>query len=342
MKTLVSEIIVYGGNMYPKIISWLGALLLIFSCSYAFPKEPVRQIVTEDTIAPDNEEIVEGPFGGLMELEAPPAPGTFVFISSELDFGNKVVKGVPYSADAVTERVQTLGDGNRIVQKSNARIYRDSEGRTRREQQLGAIGPWAAAGEAHRTIFINDPVAKIHLILEPEERIARKMKLPEGGLDMELPKMPPPPNLPAPPPKNGIHEEDVFVEKAPAPGTGVREIYKYFGNSADTKKESLGTQFMEGVRVEGTRTTTTIPAKQIGNEMPIQITAEKWYSPDLQVIVLSRRNDPRFGETTYKLINVNRAEPDAALFQTPADYKVVDQKLPNHDVVFKKKFKDKN
>jgi len=80
------------------------------------------------------------------------------------------------------------------------------------------------------------------------------------------------------------------------------------------KKESLGTQAINGVNAEGTRITHTVPAGQIGNDKPIQIVFERWYSPDLQIVVKSTRNDPRFGTTTYALSNVQRTEPAAALF----------------------------
>ena len=77
---------------------------------------------------------------------------------------------------------------------------------------------------------------------------------------------------------------------------------------------------MEGVAVEGTRTTLTIPAGQIGNEQPINIVSERWFSPDLKVLVMSRQSDPRFGETTYRLTNLTRAEPSPQLFEIPADF----------------------
>ena len=88
--------------------------------------------------------------------------------------------------------------------------------------------------------------------------------------------------------------------------------------------EQLGNQMMEGVTVEGTRTTMTIPAGQIGNESPIQIVSERWFSPELKVLVMSRQSDPRFGETTYRLIGVTRVEPPEDLFDIPSDYKVID------------------
>jgi len=87
-------------------------------------------------------------------------------------------------------------------------------------------------------------------------------------------------------------------------------------------KDQLGKQIIEGVEAEGTRTTVTIPAGEIGNERPIEIVSERWYSPELQLVVMTRHSDPRFGETTYKLTNINRTEPAKTLFEVPADYTI--------------------
>jgi len=88
--------------------------------------------------------------------------------------------------------------------------------------------------------------------------------------------------------------------------------------------EQLGTKVVEGVQAEGTRTTITIPAGQIGNDKPLQIVDEVWRSPDLQVIVHSEHSDPRMGNTVYSLQNISRSDPSPALFQVPADYTVKD------------------
>jgi hypothetical protein len=88
--------------------------------------------------------------------------------------------------------------------------------------------------------------------------------------------------------------------------------------------ENLGQQFMEGVTVEGTRTTMTIQAGEIGNELPIKIVSERWFSPELKVLLMSRQSDPRFGETTYRLTGITRGEPAPELFEVPADYQVFD------------------
>jgi hypothetical protein len=314
------------------ILSIVSIVFLLLYGSNGITQDAPVEIVQDEVIL--SAPVIAGEEGPT-EFERPvPAPGTFLFISSEFDSGTRV-KGAPYSAESITERVQVLGDGNRIVQKSNNKIFRDSEGRTRREQELGNIGPWAAAGEIQRSVFINDPVAKTHYILEPEQQIARKM-------DASGPRMK---RAPFPPPKDAVkgeNTEDFFFERAPGEGMGVRNVYRFSTKESDTKKESLGTQVMEGVRVEGTRTLTTIPAQQIGNERPIEIVSEKWYSPELQVQVMTRHSDPRFGETTYKLVNINRAEPDASLFQVPSNYKIVEDGFGRPDMVIKKKLKDKN
>src|SRR5262249_41683095 len=106
----------------------------------------------------------------------PPPPGdNFVFVTSDFVFDGQPVKGAPYSAQAVNESTQTLSDGNRIVNKSTSSIYRDSEGRTRREQTLRAFGPFAAGADAPQTISIIDPVAGVSYVLDPRTHIARKM-----------------------------------------------------------------------------------------------------------------------------------------------------------------------
>ncbi len=94
------------------------------------------------------------------------------------------------------------------------------------------------------------------------------------------------------------------------------------GPNTNEVKEQLGKQNIEGVEAEGTRTTVTIPAGDIGNERPIEIVSERWYSPELQLVVMTRHSDPRFGETTYKLTNINRTEPAKSLFEVPSDYTI--------------------
>lgn len=268
---------------------------------------------------------------------------TSIFVSSEMGFGGKVVKGAPYSAQAVTESIQMLADGNRIVRKTTASVYRDSEGRTRRDLPVGNIGPYAIAGDPAQTVFINDPVAGVNYILDPRSHSARKLSIAHiDGLRTKIEAGP----------RGGVHvystttpedrhamsgELKAATEAAVASGEartrtpmGKGSVWVGAGDSATTwvnkepKTESLGKQVIEGVEAEGTRSTLTIAAGEIGNELPIQIVAERWYSPELQQVVMSKQTDPRFGETTYRLTNINRAEPSRSLFELPSDYTVKD------------------
>ncbi len=95
----------------------------------------------------------------------------------------------------------------------------------------------------------------------------------------------------------------------------------------ESRTEQLGTQNIEGVNAEGTRTITTIPAGAIGNERPIEMIYEKWYSKELDLVVMSKNSDPRFGEQTYRLTNIIRSEPDPSLFSVPNGYKLLGEPL---------------
>src|SRR6266581_3554128 len=107
-------------------------------------------------------------------------PQTFEYMATQsFSFDSAVVKNAPYSAEAVTETTQRLADGNRIARKTNATMYRDSEGRTRREEALGVIGPWASNGEPSQSVFINDPVSKTNLVLDTKNKTVHKMPTPK-------------------------------------------------------------------------------------------------------------------------------------------------------------------
>ncbi|HSS19936.1 MAG TPA: energy transducer TonB [Pyrinomonadaceae bacterium] len=264
------------------------------------------------------------------QLPSPPGPdgagvagmaGDFVFFNTEMGFVGKTVKGAPYSAQTVTETVQVLSDGNRIVNKSTSGIYRDSDGRIRREQTLKAIGPFANGGEGMQTIFISDPVAGTSYSLDPRTRLARKLPPTRFTVALKTPGS----NDEQTAEIQLLAEDKVALERAEAERPKITAMTQQdtlvwgWGNHAP-KNESLGKQNIEGVEAEGSRSTVTIPAGEIGNERPIEIVNERWYSPELQVVVMTRHTDPRFGETTYRLTNIDRSEPARSLFEVPADY----------------------
>jgi hypothetical protein len=230
------------------------------------------------------------------------------------------VQGAPYSATITNESVQTLVDGNRIVQTSTGTTARDSQGRTRQDTVLPAIGNLSAANAPH-LVFIHDPVAQVSYVLNLTEKTAQKLP------------MPPPAAAAGENAAAGPVTANAFFIQAggvariadgpmPPPMTIQRTV---IGSDQDQGAlEDLGSQTMEGVVVNGKRTTRTIPAGQIGNDKPITTVNEVWTSADLKTIVLSKRSDPRMGEQTFQLTNIVRAEPDPSLFTIPSDFRITE------------------
>jgi hypothetical protein len=218
----------------------------------------------------------------------------------------QVVKGLPYSAEVVTEFVQTLADGNRIVRRNTARVYRDGQGRMRREED-------SAAG--HSTITIMDPVAGTAYTLDTASRTARETSpvMIDSGAAL-----------------NRLYLSASTLRLANLDWASPQASYRIRGSGErpgnETSEEKLPDRVMEGVLATGTRRTTTIPKGAIGNELPIKIVSDEWRSPELQILVLTDLNDPRAGRTTYRLLKISRLEPDVTLFQVPADYTI--QRLP--------------
>ncbi len=295
-------------------MKWMTAVMLLAAGSCLWGQETAK----EDVLMYKAEGIRVNAAGGAV-LAAPGAQVQFEYIAAE--FGGAVVKDAPYSAEAVTETTQTLADGNRIVQKNVATIYRDSQGRTRREQTLGAIGPLSVQlAEPVKIITVSDPVAGVSFTLDPQTQTAIKRPFDATvphiaagsgpGVGAMLSHSTAQFELPVPPPPRGSAQTVVQIRHATALPQGTTE--------------QLGKQIIEGVEAEGTREVTTIPAGQIGNERPIEMVYERWYSPRLQTVVMTKRSDPRMGETVYRMSNIVLAEPSAALFQIPAGYTVKD------------------
>jgi hypothetical protein len=239
-------------------------------------------------------------------------PNVVQFISTEASISGKVVKNAPYSAEAVTETTQTLADGNRIAHKTTATTYRDAEGRTRRDMTLPAIGPLAAA-DAPSLVVINDPVANVTFQLDNKAKTARKMPG-LGGMTMSAAGPDAVVGFKA---KLDAESRPMIMARRAAPVSIGQTFHK---EVAPPKTEALGKQIIDGVEAEGTRATITIPAGEIGNEREINIVNERWYSPELQTVIMSKHSDPRMGETLYKLTNIRRSDPHPSLFQVPSDY----------------------
>jgi hypothetical protein len=223
------------------------------------------------------------------------------------------VQGAPYSANTTNKFIQTLPDGNQIVQTSSGTVARDSQGRTRQDAPLPPMSDPSA--EPPHLVFIQDPVTHTSYVLNLTDKTAQKTPMPantagasvargeHGAIFMrtEVPGI-----------SNGSSADNAIFVRHGAPG------------SEQAVTEDLGTQTMEGVRVTGVRATQTVPAGQMGNAKPFTIVNEVWTSPDLETVIYSKRTDPLAGEMVYQLTNLVRSEPDSSLFTIPADFQIVD------------------
>ncbi len=257
-------------------------------------------------------------------------PAARVFL---LPFESKIVRGLPYSAEILSESVQTLADGNRIVQRTTGHVYRDNEGRIRREEERPSGG---------RSITISDVVGGRSYTLNEEQHTAaegpliatlnwgsggaatlvlsqlnalKKVQLDlGGGLTVEGGGR-------GAPPTDAAGQKERKIEQLKATVAGGRGV-ALLNPSEEVAEERLQDRVIGGVLASGTRRTTTIPAGAIGNERPITVVSEEWYSPDLQILVQTERTDPRLGRSVYQVSNINRNEPDPSLFQVPTDYTI--------------------
>jgi hypothetical protein len=194
------------------------------------------------------------------------------------------VTGAPYSAVETRVFQQPLAGGNVISKQEVSKVYRDRDGRVRIEHTR--TPPGGGAAETRVTIF--DPVGGVSYLLDPAAKSVVKHQLPASSATASA----------------RTHTAHAQASKP------------------NVATEDLGKQAINGVPASGTRITETIPAGAIGNAQPISVVRETWISTDLKVPVQIKTVDPRFGNSTMQLSNISQSEPDAALFQAPADYAV--------------------
>ena len=276
----------------------------------------------------------------------------------------RTIKNAPFSAEAISESVQTLADGNRIVRSSTSKLYRNSEGRFRREVAGGSGGVFSTSFSFGNGTTILDPVAGHRVLLDTHNGTARvamlgsgkNVTIARGGLSGQreaemAAKLATAQTLTeaqraeyAAKVKEYQLKADELRATAPVAIAGSAggvtvlsgDSFAYSpsagGGKYDTRTEELGTRDFEGVSAEGTRRVTTIPAGAIGNEREIEIVYERWYSKELGLVVYSKNSDPRFGEQTYRITNLVRAEPDPSLFTVPNSYRILTEPAPVYRV----------
>ncbi|MFZ1700178.1 MAG: hypothetical protein WBO10_09985 [Pyrinomonadaceae bacterium] len=263
---------------------------------------------------------------------------------------HSAVKNSPFTADEVNESVQTLADGNRIVRSSTGKIYRNSEGRVRRDIAGGVGGMLGTTYSVGSGVSIVAPSIGQKYLLDSELQTARVIQLEKQAKELAV--------VSGSLASQAVRDDAVAKLKyeletrvrdnaptAIAGGVGsgayattlsVGQGGVVFSSSPTSKYESrteeLGTRDFSGFSAEGTRKVTTIPAGAIGNEREIEIVYERWFSKELGMVVYSKNTDPRFGEQTYTLTNLVRAEPDPSLFSIPTHYRKIATPAPTSRV----------
>jgi hypothetical protein len=253
----------------------------------------------------------------------------FQFVSGEPGISMQIVKGVPFSLEATIQSVQTLSDGNRIVHSQTLHLYRDSKGRTRREETLAAIGPWAASGTPPTMITIQDPVSRVSYFLNPQQKIAIKLPSAPAGKGVMVTGRPVGGTASASVSSAPVGNSFVSAGEDQPVILGFNTGSPSQSQRLEEKRESLGKEAIAGLSADGTRITITIPSNAMGNERPLDIIRDRWYSPDLQIVLRSKQSDPRFGQTTYEVTSLDREEPAPSLFEVPSDYKISEGEAPS-------------
>ena len=201
------------------------------------------------------------------------------------------VPGAPFSGLVEIVSKETLPDGSVNIRRTVNHIARSSTGVIYNERRR--LAPPSLQGEPPLlSSHIYDPQTRLSTFLNPETHIARQMV------------------LAAPP-------------QAPANTTPATAIAP--ANEQDLRTQDLGTEAVAGLLLHGTRKSRTVPATLSGTGREIVITDDYWYSDDLKIYLVLKHNDPRTGEQIVGITKVDRQEPDAAIFQVPSGYKIVDE-----------------
>jgi hypothetical protein len=291
-------------NLIVLSMTMLAADALLAQTPPALPPGPPP--VGDAPAGPNVFFLTEAPSGMPPMTEGPAGSNVVFFRRPEMGIHQslKPVLNAPYQAEAETKTTQHLADGNVIEKDHTSKMARDKQGRTWTEETIDHMGPWSSQNNSPKTlVFIFDPVAGYSYTLHPDRKTAERRTMPNPQKWMRRAN--------GDVKRGGSFEHRTFSRDST-------------GAELDIKVEKLGTQQVNGVAAQGKRTTHTLPANTIGNTLPIVDTNESWFSSDLQMVVESKRSDPRFGDTTFDLKNIQKGDPPASLFQVPGDYTVTD------------------
>jgi hypothetical protein len=209
------------------------------------------------------------------------------------------VKGQPYSLVEQTTQIRTLSDGTTMTTHREQHRMRDSEGRTRTEMGTIKDGQFVV-----QNVMLMDPVARTMVTMLVRGKTALVTHFPEPK-----PMSPPTP------------EQEARMAEIRAKAEAYRKEHPA---GLASGYEELQPEMIAGVYATGRQHTLIIPAGREGNDRDIHVVSDTWTSPDLKIQMRNTTDDPRMGKTTMEVTELERNEPDPALFQIPADYKVTD------------------
>lgn len=273
-------------------------------------------------------------------VAAPPDP--LRFTGPLMPMHGKAVKNAPYSAEAVSEQAQRLADGNEISRSTSTMNYRDSSGRTRQEIR-------DADGDL-RSVTLYQPADGVTYLLNPRQKTATRVGDPSSAAASAAQARLAQLRADGKPPERRAEAADEVIVKGIERSAGdTRKQFQEkvriqiadsmagarlgpamagaFGDARWAAKAStreLGSKEIDGIKADGKLRSYEIPAGEVGNRNAIVVSNETWYAPELKVTLYSKHSDPRSGERVYRLSNIKREEPPAALFVVPPDYTVRD------------------
>lgn len=246
---------------------------------------------------------------------APVIPSMFEPIAAAGLLDARLVRNKPLAAVFESAAVQTLANGASDARRVTTKIYRDGDGRTRREQIFYVAAAGQPPVETGRAVSIYDPVAGYGYSINPATRTVQRYRLPSLQQQQSAPF-------------NNRIPTSVEILRNDNPQTGTVRRYAL----EPPRVESLGRQQIAGVEAEGWRVTIKVPAGAIGNAAPLETVYETWIAGDLQMLVKGSVRNPVGGEHTLNLTTINRAEQPRSLFEVPAGYTVIDMGVKRTDL----------
>jgi len=237
--------------------------------------------------------------------------------SIELNF-DQIVQDAPFTAEGTTTTNVARSDGSHADTTTTRKVFRDGQGRERREQTIIGVSMFAVAGQPMQPVVtITDPVGKVSYTLDALTRTARRMPMTDRTTEDRrvIIMRASPSQIIASPGPGGV----ALPRTNPAAGamTAMTAAGVVPGGATRVVVEMLGSKSIDGEMATGRRTVSTLAD---GTD----VIDEQWTSTDLKVTVKSKHHDPRTGDVLYKLTNIVRGEPDASLFAVPHDYTIVD------------------